>query len=263
MPLFGPNVAKLKAKKDVNGLVKALGNKDVHIWSAASVALREIGTPAVKPLLNMIDQRSGIHKTNDIHFRAKSLLLDMGPIAPGIFVELLTHDSAVVQELAIEALAKVKDPRVLDPMVHILTTNDVSSMRETAAKTLGNIDDPRAIDALKSALRDNNAYVIQVVAKALNNLNWEPDAQGDPVTAAYYWNATWTDDGILKCAAIGEPAIEPLLHHLTVISWRSKSFRATIIKVLAEIGAPAVPALMQVASHPRSMCAKMWQRCWR
>jgi HEAT repeat protein len=52
MSLFGPpNVEKMKDKRDVEGLVKALGYKeDVRVREAAARALLEIGTPGVEPL---------------------------------------------------------------------------------------------------------------------------------------------------------------------------------------------------------------------
>ncbi|GAG51532.1 unnamed protein product, partial [marine sediment metagenome] len=45
MPLFGPpNIEKLKEKRDVRGLLKALGHKDARIRLNAENALNEMGT---------------------------------------------------------------------------------------------------------------------------------------------------------------------------------------------------------------------------
>jgi len=60
--LFGPpNVEKLKAKRDVKGLIEALGyGKDDSpsiVRSRASKALQEIGAPAVEPLLAVLKNR--------------------------------------------------------------------------------------------------------------------------------------------------------------------------------------------------------------
>ena len=56
MALFGPpNVEKMKAKKDVKGLIKALGyKKDASVGKAATIALVEIGEPVIEPLIAAI-----------------------------------------------------------------------------------------------------------------------------------------------------------------------------------------------------------------
>jgi HEAT repeat protein len=52
MFLFGPpNVEKMKARRDVNGLIKALRyRKDKGVRQAAAEALVKIGAPAVEVL---------------------------------------------------------------------------------------------------------------------------------------------------------------------------------------------------------------------
>ena len=60
MPLFGPpNVEKLKAKRDVKGLIKALGyQKDGHVRNAAAGVLGQIGdTRAVELLIAALKDR--------------------------------------------------------------------------------------------------------------------------------------------------------------------------------------------------------------
>ncbi len=53
MPLFKPNVGKLKARRNVKGLIKALNyKKDHNVQIFAAMALGEIGdTRAVAPLI--------------------------------------------------------------------------------------------------------------------------------------------------------------------------------------------------------------------
>lgn len=46
--LFKPNIAKLKSRKDIEGLMWALANKDLSIQKDAVMALREIGNSMVK-----------------------------------------------------------------------------------------------------------------------------------------------------------------------------------------------------------------------
>jgi HEAT repeat protein len=59
MALFGifgpPNVNKLKAKGDIKRLISALYyRKDSAIWQKAAIALGEIGSPAIEPLIEII-----------------------------------------------------------------------------------------------------------------------------------------------------------------------------------------------------------------
>jgi HEAT repeat protein len=51
--LFKPNVEKLKAKGDVEGLIKVLKHKNPEVRSEAEEALGEIGKPAVEPLIQL------------------------------------------------------------------------------------------------------------------------------------------------------------------------------------------------------------------
>ena len=52
MPRFGsPNVNKLEAGEDCQGLINALGHKQSDVCQAAAEALGHIGAPAVGPLV--------------------------------------------------------------------------------------------------------------------------------------------------------------------------------------------------------------------
>ena len=47
-----PNIEKMEAKKDVKGLIKALGDKDEHVRRIAAGVLGEIGdarSPSLRP----------------------------------------------------------------------------------------------------------------------------------------------------------------------------------------------------------------------
>ena len=65
MPLFGPpNIAQLEAKRDAQGLIKALAHKDASIRMAAAEALAPLRDPlAVEPLVALLkDQDSGVRR---------------------------------------------------------------------------------------------------------------------------------------------------------------------------------------------------------
>ena len=65
MPLFGPpNIAQLEAKRDTQGLIKALGFKDAAIRMAAADALAPLKDPmAVEPLVGLLgDEHPGVRR---------------------------------------------------------------------------------------------------------------------------------------------------------------------------------------------------------
>src|SRR5665647_1170548 len=133
MSLFGPpNVVKLKDKKNVKGLVKALSyEKDNNIRKESAEALGEIGEPSVEPL----------------------------------FAALKNSDENV-RYLATYALGLTGDARALDQLRAALKECD-SGVRAGAAKALGLIGNARAVVWLCAALKDSDKYVREGAAEAL------------------------------------------------------------------------------------------------
>jgi len=90
MPFFGPpNIEKMKAKRDVEGLIKAINyQKDIHIRIAAAKALGEINDKrAFHPL------RYALHD-NDLAMReaaVQALRQIMGPSNLEFFLETIHY----------------------------------------------------------------------------------------------------------------------------------------------------------------------------
>src|SRR4030043_126453 len=58
MGFFGPNIKKMKANKDVEGLIEALKDKDESVRRLAAEALGEIGDArAVEPLIQALKDK--------------------------------------------------------------------------------------------------------------------------------------------------------------------------------------------------------------
>lgn len=215
MPLFGPpDVAKLKAKKDVKGLVKALSYQKYATvrWQAAN-ALAELRDPVtVEPL-----------------------------------IAALADPDWEVRAAAAAALGMIRDPRALGPLLAALR-DPVKGLRQAAAGSLGQIGDPRAVEALAVALRDPDAGVRAMAAGTLGQFGagpWvEPLAAaladqdrevhqaalrslgriGDPravpgLIAIFKSGESWVDrdDAARALGAIGDPrAVDPLLTALRI-----------------------------------------------
>ncbi len=117
MPLFGPpNVEKLRAKGDINRLIKALTDRDPGIRDAARKALITIGSLAVEPL-----------------------------------IVALGYESVRVRRNAASALGEIGDRRAVDALILALKDADWHVCHHAAA-SLGLLRDARAVEPLIMAL---------------------------------------------------------------------------------------------------------------
>jgi HEAT repeat protein len=136
MPLFGPpNVEKLKARRDIAGLVKALAyKKDSSVRKRAAGALGKIGWKPEKG-------------------EAEALYL----IAQRKWDECVKIGARAVEPL----IAALKDGE--------------PDMRKAAAGALAKIGDARAVEPLIAALKDGEPDVRKAAVGALGKIGWKPD----------------------------------------------------------------------------------------
>ena len=95
----------MKAEKDVEGLIKALKDKDESVRWRGHVALGEIGEPAVEPLIQ------ALRRDNDRGVReiAAKALGDIGDVRAVESLKRALWDGEYwVQERASEALKKIE-----------------------------------------------------------------------------------------------------------------------------------------------------------
>jgi len=107
-----------------------------------------LGETAIEPLTQVLEDESWM-----IRISAAEVLTKMGDDRG---IELLalalkTHDEAFVRHDALKALRKIKDSRVVEPLIEALSDED-PNIQVTAIETLGEIGDARAIEPLKQAL---------------------------------------------------------------------------------------------------------------
>lgn len=185
-----PNVAELKAQRNVKGLIKALcyerGDDFVDIRKAAAEALGEIGDrQAVEPLITALGYQSRV-----IIAAAKAL----GKI----------RDSRAVEPL-ISLVLRMKEEEE-DRSVFFMSYQDECIAAITALSQIG---DPRAIKPIISSLTaivgSENRLVVAI---ALDKLGWQPN--NDENSAAYLVAKKQWD----SCVKLGAVAVKPLIHAL-------------------------------------------------
>ena len=210
MPLFRkPDIEKLKAKRDIKGLIKAL--RDDRVGESAAFAIREVGDRrVVEPLIKMLGDRK-IHVRNRValallgladeravwplirmlkeHGRESLVTPPSDEIVSGFVrigepaVEPLIkviedYDSIYpfgrggrlnMQKIAAKALGKIGAPRGVEPIIKVLELF-LSWGDEVGVEALKEVNDRRAVDPLINALQHRNRHVREAVAVALGRI---------------------------------------------------------------------------------------------
>ena len=188
-------VKKLKERGDIQGLVRAVGNKDHGVQYEAVEALGDLRDPSAIPALMGAltgDQYSGIR------WKAVEALTKIGSDSVPPLVEVLKNPDPDIRWKAAVALGEIGDQRGIAPLVELLGDSDrfvrsravyalvrigpsaVPSLTGTlghpdigvriaAVEALGKIGDRPSIDALARALADPSPEVRQEAISALSN----------------------------------------------------------------------------------------------
>ena len=222
MGLFGsPNVEKMKAKKDVPGLIKALDyEKDPSVRHDAVKALGEIGDKqSVNPLIDLLNDR-------DSNLR-RSVVVALGKIGdPSIIEALMTtlkDENANVRHHSAVALGKIGKPAVR-PLVEAALKDENAAVRKAAAQALGKIDDLSAIETLMAAFKDENSSVRKNAVVALTEI-------GEPARKPLESVLQDEDDVVQKAAAEALGKID----RSTKLAAKKENERAKIKKHIQEL----------------------------
>ncbi len=156
-----------------------------------------------------------------------------------------------VRHTAAGALGQIEDARAVEPLIAALE-DVVRDVRRDAAQALGQLGEAAAVDPLIATLKDKDEEVRPAAAEALDKLGWQPD-QGQ--AGAQYWILRQEWD---KCAAIGAPAVEPLI---AALKDRVGEVRRDAAKALGQLGdtravEPLVAALKDSSWEVRHAAAR-------
>ena len=194
-------------KKAVEPLVALLREHYFALLGAVNGALKQIGEPAVEPLIAAL-------ANSDAQFRknAASTLGEMGDLcAVDPLIRLLKDSEWKVRNAAARALGELGNQRAVDALTSVLN-DSASQVSETAAESLDAIGDHRAIEPLFRALKDSKGRVNSGIAEALGSFGDKRAAaaiieQLQNTKAGFIYHYTVTALGRIG----DETAIEPLL----------------------------------------------------
>jgi HEAT repeat protein len=139
------SIPKMKAARDIRGLIRLLSHKDPDIQYEAAGALGDIGDPrAVDPLITALknDEFSGVR------WKAAESLSRIGPPAVDALIGALQHSDDDVRWKAAIALGEIGDQRAIEPLIRALT-DKYENVRAEAATSLAAMGK----DALEPLLR--------------------------------------------------------------------------------------------------------------
>ena len=128
--LTQPNVIRLKATRNIGGLVKALKFKgDSGIRVNAARALGELRNRlAIPPLIGALSDENRLVRKNAAEALGK--IGDSSALEP--LVEALNDEDGFVQAKAAAALGKIGDKRAIDPLLRFIRDVKHEHFRETA-----------------------------------------------------------------------------------------------------------------------------------
>jgi len=176
-----PDVKKMKSKKDIEGLIKALKDKDEDVGTNAAEALGEIGDArAVEPLIQALKDEH-----EDVRGEAADALGEIGDArAVEPLIQALKDEHEDVRGEAADALDKLHwrpsddsektlyllakqewDALVelgqlaVEPLIQALEDEDELNIGKNAIEALGEIGDARAVEPLTQLLHENSSFV--------------------------------------------------------------------------------------------------------
>ncbi len=229
--LFGPpDIEKLKAKRDIKGLIKVLSSseKSGYVWSlargAAAKALGQIGdTSAVEALVNALQGDAW-----DAAAEALGCLGDCRAVEPLIAILQPASNTARKSTPVIEALGSLRDVRAVLPLIALLEDRrgawdaDDTKRRQAIAQALRQIGDVRAVEPLTTMLMDKDPALRKTAAYSLEKMGAMDNPRRAMLAIAdRQWN---------EAVSLGSAAVAPL-----ILSLNNYGLREEAIEALAQI----------------------------
>jgi len=258
MALFGPpDIKKLKEKKNVKGLIRALSYKDIYLQQQAARELGNIGDPqAVKALLAVLghmqvgpDAALALGKIGDKQ-AVEPLMTSLEewrkmlrkPEKPSKYSFGIDYERFIRLHVTstATALGQIGDLRAVEPLIATLNNPDPKA-RKAVCSALAQLGDKRAVDALISVMQNWGSDSVSFAVDALIQL-------GDPKALPTFISLMDQPNTELRSKAI--EALEkfgwqPEKDRSAAIYWINKN---NFEKCLA-IGAPALKPLMDALEY--------------
>ena len=282
MPLFGPpNIAQLEAKRDTQGLIKALGFKDAAIRMAAADALAPLKDPmAVEPLVGLLgDEHPGVRRAAVAALSARggfrvveplvSALEDRDPevratARTAVYRRLMTDPDQDARRAATAALGRIRAGDAVETLIKATIDAD-EGVRVAAIKSLEAIGDVQAVVPLIIVLAHeqirqrstgrSSLAVERAASRALDTL-CVAGAIGPLQSALGHDEADVRDIAARRLSRVGSAEVAGSL--AAALHDKDPGVRRSAARGLAEIGGQP-PANLPGAQY--WVALREWRRC--
>ncbi len=162
---------KVDTSVKIENLILDLSSDNKDICNDAADDLVKIGEPAVKSLIQCLDE--DYKHTNQYGQQKRKVCDILGIIGDPRAVEplnrMLKEDDRHVRRRAANALINVGDERSVEPLINALEDSE-EKVRIRAAEALGKIGDPAAYNPLLKCLNDDKSEVREATYKSLQKI---------------------------------------------------------------------------------------------
>lgn len=174
-----PNIWRLQAQFDTQGLIEALKNNDASIRKRAAAALRTMGaTEAIPTLQQMLKVEQDSDARHAITAALDHLLPEQGEKVPTLIAQLQSSQPEAIIYAA-RALGEIKDKTSVEALVLVFHNAQLSGrVRLAAAEALIKLESAPAVVTLLAALRSPNWRIRRNAAAVLGQLraDWAVDS---------------------------------------------------------------------------------------
>lgn len=265
MPLFGPpNVSQLEAKRDVQGLIKALAYKDVAVRLAAVEALAPMkDSAAVEPMTTLLGDDSAAIRRAVVAalalrggFRVVeplvSALEDRDPdvratAATAVYKRLMTDPDGDARKATAAALGRIRDVNGIDSLVKAVMDSD-EGVRVAAIKALQSIGDVRAVapliivlahEQVRQKATGRSSLLVERAATAALDALCDASAIEALQSVVTHSDLEVRELAVRRMARIASPAVADSL--VACLADKDAAIRRSAARGLSEIGWTAPP----------------------
>lgn len=190
-----PNIWRLQALADVEGLIKALEHDDPDIRQRAAVALRTLSAFGAIPALRLVLSKENnpdartiitaalVHLLEEQQEQAEEHKAAPPPDEVTLLLEQLNSKNSNEAIHAAQALGVLGDPLAVEPLMALFNNREMpANVRLAAAEALIELKSPPTVVTALVALRRPNAHLRRIAAAMLSHL--EADWAVEPLRVA-------------------------------------------------------------------------------